>query len=186
MHGDDLPNLLSAVSAALTVVVIVFAWRTVVEAKRATAEEKKTVSELTKLLEAVGALRTASETALKAAERTVELAAQARDAERWNSHVALLRQLLRIVEQIQGESGQQISAMLTVGHRDPDDWDPQWKCPQQHDLAAALKRVAEGTELPMCRILTVTARADKVSFASTQAGVELQDALRALGVSPRD
>jgi membrane protein implicated in regulation of membrane protease activity len=52
MHGDDLPNLLSAVSAALTVVVVVFAWRTVREAKRTTAEEKRTVGELTKLLAA--------------------------------------------------------------------------------------------------------------------------------------
>lgn len=186
MHGDDLPNVLSAVSIALTVVVIFFAWRTVAEAKRTTAEERKTVGELTKLLDAVGQLRTSSEVALKAAERTMELAAEARDAEQRNSQVALLRQLLKIVEEIQLASSGQSAMLFNAGSRDPSSWDSSWKCPQQHDLEAALKGVGVGTDLPMCRILTVSRGADKVSIAATQAGVELQDALRALGVSPRE
>jgi hypothetical protein len=186
MHGDGLPNVLSAVSIALTMVVIFFAWRTVAEAKRATAEERKTVGELTKLLDAVCQLRASSEVALKAAERTVELAAEARNAEQRNSQVALLRQLLKIVEEIQSAAGQESTKLVRAGFGDLSSWDSSWKCPQQHDLEAALKGVSGGTDLPMCRILTAPRGADKVGFAATAAGVELQDTLRAFGVSPRE
>jgi hypothetical protein len=44
--GNDLPNLLSAVSIALTLAVIWFAWQTVSEAMRTTTEERNAVAEL--------------------------------------------------------------------------------------------------------------------------------------------
>jgi hypothetical protein len=101
----------------------------------------------------------------------VELAAEARDAEQRNSHVALLRQLLRIVETTQMESGTQSAMLFNAGRLDPATWDSEWKCAQQHDLAAALKGVASDTDLPMCRILAVSRGVDKVSSAALEAFV---------------
>jgi hypothetical protein len=162
MHWSDLPNWLSGVTVVVTLVVVWYARQTVREARRATAEEKKTVAKLEELLGVVGDLTASSRDTLKAAERTAELTAEARDAAQRNSQVALLRQLLRTVEEIQSASAHKAAAHLQ--DQGPiAEWDEEWRCPQQHDLAAALKGAA-GTELSACRSLAAARGAINVSI----------------------
>jgi len=49
MRGDDLPNILSVVSIVLTLIVVMYARGTIMEARRTTAEERSAVIQLTAL-----------------------------------------------------------------------------------------------------------------------------------------
>jgi hypothetical protein len=175
MPGDDLPNLLSAVSIALTLVVIFFARRTVTEAKQATAEEKNTVRELTKLLTAVGELTASSERSVKAGEQTLEFAVKTWDTERRHSHASKLRHVLKIVDEIHGKGARTF---------EPADPGNSWRCDEQDYLEAELTRL-DGTDLPRCRVLARSRGVDNVVIAASEAKVELERTLLALGFSPR-
>lgn len=186
MHGDDLPNVLSVVSIALTLVVILYARGTVREAKRTTAEEQATVRELTKLLAAVGELAASSERSLKAAERTAKLAertaeilADTRYRETRKSYISQLRSMLRTVRQIQSDAAKQSAAKWVGGDKNT------WRCAQQSDLEAALKGVKDA-RLPLCGALAQARGIDIVLTAAANAGVELQKELRAMSVIPEE
>jgi cytoskeletal protein RodZ len=76
LEGDHLSNLLNVVLVIATGVVVWFAWRTVTEAKRATDEERKTVTELKQL---VLAAQETAEQQKAAAGHLDQLAATAKD-----------------------------------------------------------------------------------------------------------
>jgi hypothetical protein len=173
MHGDDLPDLLGLVSIALTLVVIWYARGTIIEARKATTEEKNTVAELQSLLTAVGDLTATSRDTLKEARRTAELASQAQDRDQSAQLVAQLRQILRLTKEIEVAASQ-----------DPTGVEASWRCVEQLYLAAALDHYSS-VELSECRKLVDIRGMAAVKAAAEAASFEVDSALRSRGVGPR-
>jgi hypothetical protein len=177
MPGNDVPDLLSAISIALTLVVIFFAWRTVREAQKATTEQKQAVDELKKLVDTARQTTDHAATSAEAAERTVELAAAAQEADRKHRQLEQLRAIGRLVIVIRTKAEDQLAtaakAMQLTQFK-------AWRCMEQAQLESELVGVAP--PLPKCRALVGANQAAEVKGAADQANAELRQVFLDLGV----
>lgn len=176
MHGDDLPDSLSAISIALTLVVIWFAWRTVREARKATEEEQKTVAELGNLLVVTAEIQSHARYTLEYARQTAELAGAAGKRDERRQDIEVLRAMQAIAGRIQHIVQDHMEAT-------PGTWrdDTSWSCYQQTELAQLLTRIT--LELPATRALAHATGAAPVMAGCGRAYLEIQDVLTGLGAS---
>jgi hypothetical protein len=164
--GNDVPDLLSVISVALKLVVIVFAWRTVREAKKTTAEETKAVEKLRELVDAATQSIAHAATSAEAAQRTLDIAAGAQEAYRRHRQLELSRVIARLVEDIPSAAQQ---VLFYVNVVEPSR--RNWRCPEQPLLKAAL--VALDPDLPKCRSLVGANGAGVMKMAADAASIEL-------------
>jgi len=158
MHGDDLPNILSVASIALTAVVVWFAWQTVREARRATAEEQNAVAEL--------------ESLVAAAQQTADIAATAQAADWRHRQLEQLRAIGRLVVVIRTRAEEELAKR---------PYEPKaWRCMEQSQLESELVGVVP--PLPKCRALVGENQASQVKSAADQANAEVRGAFHDLGV----
>lgn len=80
MHGNDVPDILGALTVLATLLVIWFAWQTVREARKATGEERNAVSELRSLVQTTRSLVEQARSAEAEADRRARDAADRAEA----------------------------------------------------------------------------------------------------------
>lgn len=165
MPGNDLPNLLSAITVALTLAVILFAWQTVREARRSTAEQQKAVAKL----EAIG----------EAQESAVRELAAIHAADRRHRQLEQLRAIGRVVIVIRTAAEKELAGQASAGRLAGVDRHP-WRCMEQSQLASEL--VGIDPPLPNCRALVGENQAAQVKRAADRANDELEVVFRSLGV----
>jgi hypothetical protein len=183
VSGNYLPNILGILTVLATLVVIWFAWQTVKEARKATTEERNAVGELQALVTKVGDLSRSTAQLVEATRRTAELTAEARDNDQGRSRVGQLREMLALVDQIESELDRVNLDEFKATGAIAEHSDRQWW--QQFELKGMVEKGVDGIELPACRRLAAARGAATVTIAATDASIELQKALRGLGVRSR-
>lgn len=192
MPGNDLPNLFSVISIALTLVVILYAGRTVREAKKATAEEEKAVtalaaivlaqqaavSELNRLVIEAAKTSTYARESADAARQTVEIAAAAREADRRYRQLEQLRAIGRLAIVIRTEAERELARRVNDGQAITGG--APWRCMEQSQLESEL--VGADPPLPACSRLVGANQAAEVKADADQANAELRGVFRSLGV----
>jgi hypothetical protein len=172
VHGDDLPDLLSAISTALTLVVIWFAWRTVGEARAATAEQKETVTALRSLIDVTGQLATASRDSLDAARQTASLAADAGQDARERRAIETLQTMARTVEKIRTQADEACRTLSGTA-------ESKWSCRDQ--VALQFQMIKLPVTLRSCDRLYRTTGAREVREACPDARAQIEAGLAGLG-----
>jgi hypothetical protein len=162
MHGDDLPDILSVASIALTLVVVLYARATVREARKATDEERNTVTELKALIGVVSDLAASAAGTLQAAQRTAVQGARAHEVEQ-------LRAMLNLTEQLEKAS-----------------YERNWKRSEdlQKTLAAVRGDFPRSLPCTSAAVASSAANFSELNDAAVKAITEIQGELRRLGVPP--
>jgi hypothetical protein len=173
MSSQDVSNLINAVLVVATLVVVAFAWLTVREAKKATAEERNTVAELKNLVQAATDTAASSASTMTAARETADISKAALDAAERYQQLGQLRLINGLVDAIRKEVWDAIAS---------DTWvpGPDWQAEAQDQLMRAI--IGSNPALPKCRALATTRGAAEVESATVEAYRELGDVFRSLGV----
>lgn len=180
----DVANLvLTCILVALTLVVVIVAWLTVKESKKATDAMKKTVSTLETLLTITRDTATASQASAQAARETVEIAGAAREADQRYRQLAQLREIGRSVQRILVSALQAMDSDLSVSTESMTPYLAQarWRSAEQNMLGVLL--VGVEPPLPQCKALVGESQAGQVITAARAADAELAAVFHDLGAN---
>jgi hypothetical protein len=178
---DVLGLVINVVLVVLTLVVIWYARRTVMESRRATEAARGTITAVKSLLSvardqalsAAAAARATSETVdalqdvVRAARETVDVAALTHQADERDREIRRLRDIGELVERIFEKSAAAAGARR-----------PTWRCIEQRELPPLL--VGAVPAMPKCNHLAGESQAPSVMTAAVAARDEVTARLREL------
>jgi len=170
MSSNDIPNILSGITVVLTLVVIWFAWRTVIEARAATKEEQNVVSQLKAVVQAAEKTAASSASTLDAARQQLSRLTNSLKGQEFGRQFEQLQQAHRLILLI-GKTAK--AAAATQPER---DW-PRWRCHEQDELRIAL--AGEQNSLPAVRALAGANGIGEVIAAAEEADREVENLKRA-------
>ena len=173
MSSQGFSNLINIVLVVATFAVVVFAWRTVREAKKTTAEERKTVAQLQALVQTAKETAASSASTMQAAKETARISRATLDAAQRYRQREQLHRIQLLVDDIRRVA----NSNAVTEHRDPMA-PPNWQSPKQFELGRAL--VGAGHDLPKCRALANAHGVTEVTSAVAYANNELDDVFQDL------